>query len=300
MPTTKLTNTLTATTLEPRDTLASLEELSQFGFLPSEVDSDFKAKYETVFNRSSERASFQSPSFRVGEDAAVETPAETATAAARFNSTRKCGGVLRAPGITPFTFAMGRWVVPLVRLVEPGHWHLCASWVGIDGFTTPTRPLIRLGVVSWTDPPTTIRQGYFFFQWGETEDPIVLEGVGCVPGDIVVALLWVGPVGSRLASVAVLNETRGVGTQVMFSTTEGGGGVGGQTAAWMMSDFPHNPSFVFGNYREVLFNNCYAWNSVDHWQEGGTGTARDYVVGGSLIEDGTIISPTEIRCRYIG
>jgi hypothetical protein len=202
MPTVSLTETLTATTPEPRDSFPSLKELRQLGF-PGEGDPNFNRRYEAFTNGLDGEIHLKTPRLRVMEDAEVELLAEAEratgriTATGRINSFRNCGGKLQAPGATPFTFAMGRWVVPLVRLVEADKPAYCASWVGIDGFTTPTRPLIRVGAYAFALPITNVRTANFFFQW-LPEKPIILEDVHYInQGDRVSVTLWVGPVGSR-------------------------------------------------------------------------------------------------------
>ena len=300
MPVISLSDELQVTTFEPsagsEALTASIDQLQEFGFPPTPDHPDFRAGYDRAIRRLKGRVRYVTPTFHVlGE--VDDSPDVGPTAAGKLNSPNWCGGLVRAVS-TPFSFVMGSWVVPGVGALAENHWYNCVSWVGVDGATTPTRPLIRLGVVSakYGLLPIINSTGSFFFQW--SPGPFGVVDVGCAPGDWVVAILSVGPVGSHDAAAWFLNRTRSTGTTFLFSTT-GGQGVGGQTAEWIVSKTLFGGERNLGDFGEVFFDDCHAASSSD-FVGGGTGIEYDTVdSSGSLIADSDLITPTVIRCRYV-
>jgi hypothetical protein len=295
-----LTDALQVTTIDaPTSEPASIDQLGELGF-PAD-NPDFRAVYDRLMEPLKRRGRYVTPTFRVLRGVDDSSDVER-IGGGRVLSRNRCGGLVHAPDAV--YLAVGNWVVPAVaRLEDPDpDFYACASWVGIDGTAFSAGPAIRVGVLSFIQnfPTAYLSGSNFFFHWPPAE--FTTGGIPVLPGHWVTVLLSVSP-GGHNAATSLINRTTGDQTQFSFSNA-GGPGAEGKTAEWFVSKQQFGTfNTILGDFGQVFFDDCTALDRSAGVLQGGTGNNWDMVtsyIGGTVIAEGDLVTPTVIRCRHVG
>jgi Peptidase A4 family len=207
-----------------------------------------------------------------------------------FGSLDNWCGVVAFHGLNdPVKEVSGSWTVPNMTAVAFQHRpFICASWIGIDGFTYHDNPdgsgpvqagttrLITSGLVSWD-------LTFAWFEWIPAA-PQAISNFPVVPGDIVSCDIVLNT--PTEASIHLVNLTN----LTMTAFTKTGVAAKGSSAAWIVEkpdvDPPGQP-LQLGRFVSVFFDHCRAKLQSGHVVEAATGALITMIDG----QDNVIAEP---------
>jgi hypothetical protein len=252
-----------------------------------------------VWRQLKDKYHYIEPTFRVNPDK-IHGPRKRQAKEGTETSGNWSGGVVYAPAGQSFKWIEGDWIVPNVDAPTAGQWYYSASWIGIDG--DGSGDVFQAGVEcevyrNGTSLTTNI---YPWWEWYPTAE-IQITNLAIRPGDMVTMLLCSQQgAGSTSGTVYFTNRTTGASTSVGL-TAPIGTKLAGNCAEWVMeAPTIGGTQSALADYGEVFFSVCEAVTTTGTTVNGGSGDNINMTAGGSVVSDGTLITPTVVQCLYAG
>ena len=294
----------------PRDfnpLTADNADLQKAGFPPRPSDPHHLARYNRVLGSLQGKLNYITPTLRHNADT-FHGPrrrlAAAGAAAGTETSTNWSGGVVYAPSGESFRWLEGDWVIPAVDAPTENQWYYCASWIGIDGDGSGDVCQIGIETAAYRSGNTVVTSIYPWWEW-YPEAEVAITNFPVAPGDMVTALLCTQGAGSTSATAYFTNRTNGATTSLTFTAPTGTSLVG-NSAEWIVeAPTVGGAQSAVADYGEVFFSVCeavaYNANATQSTVVGGgTGDNINLEVGGNVVSEGILITPTIIQCEYVG
>jgi hypothetical protein len=205
-------------------------------------------------------------------------------------------GSVAYPRGVPLTTVSGRWTVPTVT--DPGGGTgvpVCATWIGIDGWTEENRfatDILQAGTTQLVDS---------CFAWWEwyPEGSAQIDNFDVSPGDVIYCRIHA--LSPTEASFLLVNETTRVSV-VFTRPAREPTPLAGACAEWIL-ELPqgtlNGQPFELGHFSPVTFDLCLAYGSNNQWVFPGTGELVSMVdVTNYPLADPSVLTDQSIRILY--
>jgi hypothetical protein len=261
-------------------------------------------RYEAVLRRLQGKLDYVVPTFQRREHI-IHRPLERVAGTETFFNWS--GAIQHAPAGQAFTFVMGDWTVPNVYPLGQDQWYTCASWIGIDGDSTPevkSPDVCQVGiecqVIEFGVFGFTARNVYAWWEWFP-ENEIAISNFPVAPGDEISAAICTSGAGATTATAFIANQSSGEATSFKFYAPTGTQLVG-NSAEWVVERPDINGVRTqLADYGSVFFFEAAAYDGSDLLQAGNGNNANMVSDSqSSIISLGNLETPTVIQCLYTG
>jgi hypothetical protein len=143
------------------------------------------------------------------------------------------------------------------------------------------------------------RQIYAWWEWYPNFE-VQITNLAVSPGDMVTMLICTSGPNATTASVYFSNRTTGASTSFSFNAPSGTH-LAGNSAEWIVeAPTVGGAQSAIADFGEVFFSVCEAFLTNGNTVNGSTGNNINLTVGGKVVAEGNLITPTLIQCLYVG
>ena len=220
------------------------------------------------------------------------------------------GAAVGPPEHQFFDGVIARWVVPNIEARTPNIKEFMSCWIGIDAEHRGTVCQAGIGCDVLRTGDTETTSFYPFVEWFPAAQ-VKITNLPVGPGDTVFVTLRLD--GDSQATATFVNETTFFdATSVTFTAPPGGPTLSGFGAEWIVAAPTVGGQLsTLPSYGEVFFTDCVAFVSGfrrfkvrprkgDASGFGQVGGGIDMHDESGTVSEGTVLTDTVVRCRYVG